>query len=59
MKRCHAHEYGSQTSLTVLASHGGSMHMPAIAFVLLGFVAAVFVMTIINLYKYLIKIMSQ
>ncbi len=35
------------------------MRMPAIAFVLAGFMAAVFVMTVVSLYKYLAKVMSQ
>jgi len=35
------------------------MRMPAIAYVLAGFMAAVFVMTIISLYKYIAKVMSQ
>jgi len=35
------------------------MRMPAIAYVLAGFMAAVFVMTVISLYKYIAKVMSQ
>jgi len=33
--------------------------MSAIAFALAGFMAAIFVMTVISLYKYLAKVMSQ
>ena len=58
-KGCHAHEHSDLTSLTFPAHGGGSMRMPAIAFVLAGFVAAIFVMTVVSLYKYLAKIMSQ
>lgn len=59
MKRCHQHERSNPASLTLLTTSGGSMRMPAMAFVLAGFMAAVFVMTIISLYKYLAKVMSQ
>jgi hypothetical protein len=33
--------------------------MPAVAFVLIGFMAGLFVMTIFSLYRYLIKVMSR
>lgn len=38
---------------------GGSIIMPAIAYVLAGFMAGLFVMTVISLYKYIIKVMSN
>ena len=53
------HEHRNPASLTILPNAGGSMRMPAIAFVLAGFMAAIFVMTVFNLYKYLAKVMSQ
>jgi hypothetical protein len=59
VKRCHAHEHRKPACLILLSNNGGSMRMPAIAYVLAGFVAAVFVMTIISLYKYIAKAMSQ
>jgi hypothetical protein len=52
------HERGYPGSLAVLTSKGGPVRMPAIAFVLAGFMAAVFVMTVISLYKYVAKIIS-
>ena len=59
VKRCHAHEHRKPVSFIFLSNSGGSVRMPAIAFVLAGFMAAVFVMTIISLYKYIAKVMSQ
>jgi hypothetical protein len=58
-KRCHAHEHGKPTRIIFFFEGGGSITMPAIAFALLGFVAGLFVMTVISLYKYIIKVMSS
>lgn len=35
------------------------MSMPAVAYVLAGFVAGLLVMTVFSLYKYVIKVMSN
>jgi hypothetical protein len=59
VKRCHAHEHRKPASLIFLSDRGGSMRMPAIAYVLAGFMAGLFVMTILSLYKYVVKIMSR
>jgi hypothetical protein len=59
MKRCDAHENRKPTAPIFFGKGGGSMRMPAVAYVLAGFMAGLFVMTIINLYKYIVKVMSQ
>jgi len=53
-----ANEHEKPTHTIFFWDGGGSINMPAIAFALLGFMAGLFVMTVISLYKYIIKVMS-
>ena len=42
-----------------LKKGGGSIGMPAITIILGGFMAGLFTMTIVNLYRYVLKIMNN
>jgi hypothetical protein len=58
MKRLTKHDHQHTNTTFFLLDGGGSIIMAAIAFALVGFMAGLFTMTVISLYKYVLKKMS-